>query len=338
MLSGTRVVAKAPARGELLLEDDEVGWRLKWKKLILCTGAHELLLPFPGWTLPGVTGAGALQALIKGGMPVAGERIVIAGSGPLLLAAAATAAEAGARVLRVAEQARLADVIGFGVQLGRWPGKAWQALGLLRAGFRTGRHVVVAKGGQRVSSARLQQANGQVEEFACDRLACGFGLVPNTELGRMLGCAVTPQASGGLALNVTDGQATSVPGIYAAGECTGVGGSERALVQGAIAGHMAVGRTMAAQALSPVTGAMEHLRRAIAPSLRAGRRPAPTGPARNPRVSMRRRAAVRDRRAQRLDPMLLYTRCGMGVAARAGSVARRRTSRSAGRRPRPARR
>ena len=64
--SGTRIVA-APSRNELLLEDTERGWRIRWKKLILCTGARELLLPFPGWTLPGVTGAGGLQALIKAG-------------------------------------------------------------------------------------------------------------------------------------------------------------------------------------------------------------------------------------------------------------------------------
>ena len=95
MLSGTRVVGvgasqptdKAPA---LLLEDADRGWTQHSHRIILCTGARELLLPFPGWTLPGVTGAGALQALIKAGLDVRGQRIVIAGTGPLLLAAAAT--------------------------------------------------------------------------------------------------------------------------------------------------------------------------------------------------------------------------------------------------------
>ncbi|MGV8918641.1 MAG: NAD(P)/FAD-dependent oxidoreductase, partial [Pseudomonas sp.] len=106
VLNGTRVVAFAGAKC-LLLENAERGWSLSYDKLILCTGARELLLPFPGWTLPGVTGAGGLQALIKGGMPVAGESLVIAGSGPLLLATAATATAAGAQVLQIAEQARL---------------------------------------------------------------------------------------------------------------------------------------------------------------------------------------------------------------------------------------
>ena len=85
LFTATRVVAIAGPQ-QLLLEDGERAWRARYAKLFLCTGARELLLPFPGWTLPGVTGAGGLQALIKGGVPVAGERLVIAGSGPLLLA------------------------------------------------------------------------------------------------------------------------------------------------------------------------------------------------------------------------------------------------------------
>lgn len=86
------------------MEDTERGWQIRYERLILCTGARELLLPFPGWTLPGVTGAGGLQALVKGGLPVRGERLVIAGSGPLLLASAATAKHQGAQVLRIASK------------------------------------------------------------------------------------------------------------------------------------------------------------------------------------------------------------------------------------------
>lgn len=249
LVSGARVVA-APKPFELLLEDAERGWRMTWKKLILCTGARELLLPFPGWTLPGVTGAGGLQALIKSGLPVAGERIVIAGSGPLLLAVAATATKAGARVVRIAEQASLKAVAGFAAQLARWPGKAMQSLGLFNTAYRTGSHVLSVQGESRVVSVRLLRGASGVEDIACDRLACGFGLVPNTELGQHLGCAVVMH-HGTAALAVDTAQATSVPGIYAAGENTGVGGSDRALIQGAIAGHAAVGATAQADALRP---------------------------------------------------------------------------------------
>ena len=243
--SGTRVIA-APARNELLLEDAERGWRMRWTKLILCTGARELLLPFPGWTLPGVTGAGGLQALIKAGLPVEGERIVIAGSGPLLLATASTARAAGAKVVRVAEQATFAAVAGFAASLVRWPGKALQAVTLADAQYRTGSQIVSAQGGTQVESVRLRRGDREVE-LECERVACGFGLTPNTHLGRMLGCALATEGAGAQALAVDASQRTSLPDIYAAGECTGFGGSERALAQGSIAGHAAVGNERAAK-------------------------------------------------------------------------------------------
>ncbi|MGB8418876.1 FAD-dependent oxidoreductase, partial [Paraburkholderia sp.] len=83
LLSGARVVQVLSAH-TLLVERDGRALTIGYSKLIVATGARERFLPFPGWTLPGVTGAGGLQALIKGGTPVTGERIVIAGSGPLL--------------------------------------------------------------------------------------------------------------------------------------------------------------------------------------------------------------------------------------------------------------
>lgn len=242
--SGARVIS-APATHILLLEDAERGWTLQWEKLILCTGARELLLPFPGWTLPGVTGAGGLQALIKSGLPVAGERIVVAGSGPLLLAAASSAHKAGAKVVRIAEQAGLAAVLGFAARLAGSPGKVLQALTLMHSQYRTSSHVVAVQGQGRVESVHLQQGSRRAE-IACDRVACGFGLVPNTQLGQLLGCSLTQTG-----LAVDDWQATSQSHIYAAGECTGVGGSEQALVQGRIAGLAAVGDQAAGQALWP---------------------------------------------------------------------------------------
>ncbi|MCY1524567.1 Hydrogen cyanide synthase subunit HcnB [compost metagenome] len=244
LFSGTRGVAVAGPK-QLLLEDAERGWRVQYDRLILCTGARELLLPFPGWTLPGVTGAGGLQALIKGGLPVTGERIVIAGSGPLLLASAATAKAAGAQVLRIAEQASLGALAGFAAGLPRWPGKLAQALTLFDTHYRSDSHVLAALGGERLEGVRLRQA-GKVREIPCERLACGFGLTPNTQLGQALGCRIERQA-----LAVDDWQACSLADHFAAGECTGFGGSELALVEGAIAGHAAVDRHDLARQLWP---------------------------------------------------------------------------------------
>ncbi|WP_296255477.1 MULTISPECIES: NAD(P)/FAD-dependent oxidoreductase [unclassified Pseudomonas] len=242
--SACKVVAIAGHRC-LLLEDADTGWVLAYDTLIVCTGARELLLPFPGWTLPGITGAGALQALIKAGLPVAGERIVIAGSGPLLLAAAATARKNGAHVVRIAEQASLTAVGGFTARLWQWPSKMLQAVGLAHGTYRTSAHVLDASGSARLETVRLR-IGSRTEKMVCDRLACGFGLVPNVEIATALGCRVEHGA-----IIVDPWQATSLADHYAAGECSGFGGSELALVEGRIAGLVAVGQWDQARKLWP---------------------------------------------------------------------------------------
>jgi NADPH-dependent 2,4-dienoyl-CoA reductase/sulfur reductase-like enzyme len=239
---GTKVISR-PAAKQLLVEDEQRGWIISYDKLILCTGARELLLPFPGWTLPGVTGAGGLQALIKGGLPVQDQRLVIAGSGPLLLASAHTARKHAAKVIRIAEQASAQAVGTFVAQLPRWPRKMLQALHLFDSSYRTGTYVVAALGTERLEGVRLMQ-QGKTVELACDRLACGFGLIPNSQLGQALGCALQGQA-----IVVDSWQQTSLAGHYAAGECTGFGGSELALVEGAIAGFAAVDDRLRAERL-----------------------------------------------------------------------------------------
>jgi len=241
---GTRVVA-AQGSHTLLLESADSAWVQGFEKLIICTGARELLLPFPGWTLPGVSGAGGLQAMIKSGLPVRGQRIVIAGSGPLLLAAAASATQAGAQVLRVAEQSPWIQVAAFGAGLLRWPGKLVQAARLLHPAYRCDSYVLAAQGDTSLQSVQLRQG-ARTYRLDCDRLALGFGLVPNVELGRLLGCATRHSAQGGLVLQVDAQQSTSVPHIFAAGECTGAGGVERAMAEGHIAGLAAIGQRVPA--------------------------------------------------------------------------------------------
>lgn len=247
--TGTRVLA-ATAPDELLLEQPHRTVRLRWTRLILCTGARELLLPFPGWTLPGVTGAGGLQALIKSGWPVAGERVVVAGSGPLLLAAASTAARAGARVVGVIEQAPAWPLARLVLSLARWPGKLAQAATLASRRYRPGAVVTAALGSQRVEAVQLRlgrEPEAPTRTLDCDRLACGYGLVPNIQLGQLLGCALTPATGRAPALRVDALQATTRPGVWAAGECTGIGGSELAQAEGTIAGLCASDQTDAAR-------------------------------------------------------------------------------------------
>jgi D-hydroxyproline dehydrogenase subunit alpha len=211
--------------------------------VVLATGARERFLPFPGWTLPGVLGAGGAQALLRGGLAVVGRRVVVAGSGPLLLAVAAALARAGAQVLEVAEQADARAVGRFTLSLWRTPLRLAQAAGyraaFARAPYRTGTWVVSADAatGGVLSAVTLIDGRG-TRTLPCDMLCTGYGLVPATELARLLGCAV----EGGRVI-VDDAQGTTVPGVWCAGDSTGVGGSASAVVEGEIAGMAAAGGT-----------------------------------------------------------------------------------------------
>jgi len=117
-----RVVAQ-PAPNVLRIESSAGFEDVRYRRLILATGARERFLPFPGWTLPGVIGAGGLQAIVKTGLPIEGKRVVLSGSGPLLLAVAAALIKRGADILGIFEQSSIARVAKLGVQLLRFPTK-----------------------------------------------------------------------------------------------------------------------------------------------------------------------------------------------------------------------
>src|SRR5436305_2228543 len=110
-----------PQPGILLAESPNGIRELHYRTLILATGARERFLPFPGWTLPNVMGAGGLQAMVKGGLPICGKRVVVAGTGPLLLAVAAYLRKHGAEILMICEQASWSSLARFGSALIAWP-------------------------------------------------------------------------------------------------------------------------------------------------------------------------------------------------------------------------
>ena len=234
---GGKVIAAEPGRVTVETLEDVVD--LPCRSLILATGARERFLPFPGWTLPHVMGAGGLQALAKSGWPIAGKRVVIAGSGPLLLAVAKYLRDHGAKVLLVAEQASQTSLLRFGLGLLAHLGKLMQGAAL-RVGIRylTSCWPVAAAPG----SVTLYR-DGKTWTQACDYLACGFGLVPNTEIAALLDCKMSDTG-----VAVDEFQQTSAPRVYAAGEVTGIGGLELSLVEGEIAGWAAAGQQEKARA------------------------------------------------------------------------------------------
>jgi NADPH-dependent 2,4-dienoyl-CoA reductase/sulfur reductase-like enzyme len=249
LLSGCRVFDADADRRVLRAESDQGAFDIGYEQLILATGARELFLPFPGWTLPNVTGVGGMQALVKAGLPVDGKRIVVAGSGPLLLAVAAYLRKVGATVPAIVEQASWRQLARFTLSLAGSPGKLLQAA-RLQASLRgipywTGSWVTAAEGSDRVRSVRLRRPSG-IENLDCDFLAIAYGLTPNTELAALLGCRMRQ----GL-VDTDDLQRTSLPEIFCAGEATGIGGVDLSLGEGEIAGYAAAGREDLAKKLFP---------------------------------------------------------------------------------------
>ncbi|MFD7029480.1 NAD(P)/FAD-dependent oxidoreductase [Streptomyces sp. NPDC059917] len=322
---GLLLHAVAGTRGE-----DERAVTLRARAVLLATGAHERQLPFPGWTLPGVIGAGGAQAMLKGGLVLPGRRIVVAGSGPLLLAVAGSLAAAGARVPAVVEASSYAAYAGRVPTLLRNPGKLVEGAvhggALLRHGvrLRTRRAVVEAQGKDRVEAvvvARLDRdwkpVPGTERRIPCDALAVGHGLVPQLELATGLGCATVRAADGTVALDLDASQRTSVPGVWSAGETGGIGGAGLALVEGELAALSIAGRT------APAALVRRRARlRAFADAMGAAHRPGsgwtgwlpddavvcrceevPAGPIRE---------AVADLGARDARTVKLLTRAGMG--------------------------
>ena len=246
-LCGMRVVDQLKP-GVVTAESMDRTHELRYQHLIVATGARERFLPFSGWTLPNVMGAGGLQAMVKSGLPIQGKRVVVAGTGPLLLVVAAYLQKHRARVLMICEQVSWMALARFAVALIRQPGKVAQAAQLKKelksVPFAANSWPVAAEGSDILETVTISRG-GKLEKIACDYLACGFHLVPNVELAALLGCKLENEY-----VQVDDLQRTSVPGVFCAGEPTGIGGVELALVEGQVAGLAAGGDISAAKNLT----------------------------------------------------------------------------------------
>ncbi|MER6381157.1 NAD(P)/FAD-dependent oxidoreductase [Streptomyces sp. NPDC001250] len=231
----------------------EEGVAVRADAVLLAPGGYERVLPFPGWTLPGVVTAGGAQAMLKGGLVLPGRTVVVAGTGPLLLPVATGLAAAGARVAALVESADPRALLRRTHTLAAEPGKlaegAWYAGQLLRRGVRTlARHIVVeAHGADRLAAVTVAALGkdrrirpGSARRIPCDTLAVGHGMLPHTDLAETLGCTLS--GADGTAVRVDDEQRTDVPGVWAAGETTGIGGATLALAEGHIAGRSIAAR------------------------------------------------------------------------------------------------
>jgi len=310
LITSARIVDGDAQRRRLILETQDEAFALEYGKLILAIGARELFLPFPGWTTPNVMGIGGLQALVKSGLRISGKRIVVAGTGPLMLAAADYFRRHNAVVPVIAEQAGWIRLARFLLHLAKHPGKLCQAA-VLRFGLRRSRYlascwVEAANGTEKLESVRLRQ-DARVWDEDCDYLATGYGFKPNSELAELMNCRICNTG-----VDVDAFQRTSQEDIYAAGECTGIGGAELAIVEGETAGYAAAGRNDLAEKLfrkrSKARQFAAALERAFAPREELRRLPsAGTIVCRCEDVVWERLESMKSWRSAKL-----HTRCGMG--------------------------
>lgn len=244
----------------LTLAGTQAPTRLQARAVILATGAYDRPVAFPGWTLPGVMTAGAAQTMLKHQRLLPGQRILLAGTGPLQLAVAAGLVWGGAAVAAVLEgnphllKAGLSRAWSMGGQSARlaegftYARTLWQAGVPYRLGWGLVRAVGTPAGG--VTGAVIAKLDsawrpiaGSEQTIACDTICVGYGLVPATELSRLAGAehAYWPELGGWTPVRDQFKQ-TSVPYLYAVGDGAGIGGAPLAQLEGRLAGLAAAHR------------------------------------------------------------------------------------------------
>jgi len=242
------------------------------RRLVLCPGGYDRQLPVPGWDLPGVMAAGGIQAFIKANGALPGKRFVIAGTGPFLLPVAAGVAEAGGKVLAVLESSSPKGWLPHLKAAAGVPEKAGEGVEYAaafvrhRIPYRMRTIVTEVLGDGRASGLRTAKvdADGRVRPGTeriyrdVDVVGFGWGFTPQMELPLSLGVETRLDADGSLVGVVTEHQESSIPGLFLAGEVTGVGGASLAVLEGLTAGASAAAEPDPAAGLAGLRAMARH--------------------------------------------------------------------------------
>jgi len=209
----------------------------KWleaKAIILCCGASERHIMFPGWTLPGVMGAGAAQTLINVHRVLPGRRFLMVGSGNVGLIVSYQILQAGGEVTAMVEA--LPRIGGWGVHASK----------IRRCGvpILTSHTIKEAHGREKVEAATIVALDenwnhiiGTERILDVDVICLVIGLRPNIELPLMAGCeTMFLEGLGGWVPIHDEDMETTVEGIYVAGDCAGIEEASTAIDSGRLAG------------------------------------------------------------------------------------------------------
>jgi NADPH-dependent 2,4-dienoyl-CoA reductase/sulfur reductase-like enzyme len=208
-------------------------------RLLLATGAQERPVPIPGWTLPGVMGAGAAQILLKTAGAVPQGPVVIAGQGPLCWLIAVQMLRAGAGPVTLLETTQGGPVVSALAAGGLWSGRKllWKGLCLVREARARGLNVVRrVRGLQAVGDGRVVEVRWDGGSLPCSTLLLHEGVIPSTHITRALGLEHrwdTAQLCWRPLLDAWG--ATSHDRIAVAGDGGGIGGWEAAVATGRLA-------------------------------------------------------------------------------------------------------
>ena len=207
---------------------------LEAKRIVIAAGASENPLAFPGSTMPGVMGAGAAQTLINICRVLPGQKVLMVGSGNVGLIVSYQLLQAGARVVALLEAAP--EIGGYGVHASK----------LKRAGvpIYTSHTIKELTGAEKVEKAvvvkldsQWNQVKGTEKHLDVDTVCIAVGLSPLTELCWLCGCEFIYLPSlGGHVPKHDENQETSVKGLYAAGDVTGIEEASSAMEEGRLAG------------------------------------------------------------------------------------------------------
>ncbi|MBW1697190.1 MAG: FAD-dependent oxidoreductase [Deltaproteobacteria bacterium] len=274
-----------------ILPDNEVSllqadrsFSMRYRKLIVAVGAYDRPVPFPGWTLPGVFTAGGAQRLVKTQRVLPGERILLVGTGPLLLALAKQITDAGGTVVGIVETGRIHNRFRLlKAAWGQWQliSDAWHYFrGIRKAGIPLWRgHIILeARGEGRVEEVVVAEVDeqwnpraGTQRTLSVDTVCVGYGFIPSTELTRLAQCEhrYDPLLGGWIPVRA-ENMETSVADIYAVGDCAGVAGSMVALDEGRIAG-LAAAHSLGYLSSVEALGRMRPIRKSLAALMRLRR-------------------------------------------------------------------
>uniref|UniRef100_A0A7J3X6G8 FAD-binding protein n=1 Tax=Thermofilum pendens TaxID=2269 RepID=A0A7J3X6G8_THEPE len=244
---GVRIHTRAPVLGyfrEGFFAASEAGRLLliKPKAVVVSTGAVERLLPFPGNHLPGVMGAGAAQTLMNEYGVKPGERAVVVGAGNVGLIVSYQLMQAGVRVLAVAEV--MPEIGGWLVHAAK--------IRRLGVPILTRHTVVRAEGGEQLERVvvaavdeRMEPVPGTEKVFDADLLLLAVGLTPESRLLAQMGARMvwSPEL-GGYVPYRDKYMETSVPGVYVAGDASGIEEATTAILTGRVAGYSAAVRLL----------------------------------------------------------------------------------------------